>query len=72
VPWPAALRVEAWKWEVHVASSTTERGIENAVGDPAAELVLKSVDGSIHRMFTNQEIESWTFDGKTVVPKPGR
>jgi restriction endonuclease len=65
-----ALRVEAWKWEVHVASSTTEMVIGDAAGDLAAELMLKSVDGSIHRMFTNRDIESWTFDGKTVVPKP--
>jgi hypothetical protein len=65
------LRVEAWKWEVHVASSTTEKVIGGAVGDLAAELVLRSDDDSIHRMFTNREIESWTFDGKTVVPRAG-
>lgn len=65
------LRVDAWKWEVHIASSTTERVIGDAVGDLAAELVLKSIDGSIHRIFTDREIESWTFDGKTVVPKAG-
>jgi hypothetical protein len=70
-PGMPALRVEAWKWEVHVASSTTEKVIGDAVGDLAAELVLKSVDGSINQMFTDREIESWTFDGKAVVPRVG-
>jgi hypothetical protein len=35
-----------------------------------AELVLRSLDGSIHRMFSNRDLQRWTFDaGGTVVPR---
>jgi len=64
-----ALRVDAWKWTMHVASSTTEHTIDNAVGELAAALVLRSVDGAMRRMITRGEIESWTFDGKRVVER---
>lgn len=63
------LRVEAWRWEVEVAIGTREIVIGDGVGGLAAELVLKTVDGSIHRMFSNDQIASWTFDGKNVVPR---
>ena len=26
---------------------------------------LKTVGGSLHHVFTNREIQKWTFDGKT-------
>lgn len=48
-----------------------------AVGDGVAgltaELALRSLDGSIHRMFSNEDLQRWTFDdnGK-VVPRRGR
>lgn len=64
-----ALRVDAWKWKTHIASSTTEHMIDNAVGELAAALVLRSVDGEMHRMITRGQIESWTFDGKRVVER---
>lgn len=65
-----SLRVEAWKWEVGIASSTTEVVMGDGIGDLAAELVLKTVDGSIHAMVTNRQMQAWTFDGKNVVPRP--
>jgi Restriction endonuclease len=35
-----------------------------------AELVLRSLDGSIHRMFSNHDLQRWTFDAKgKVVPR---
>lgn len=47
---------------------------EVVVGDGiaglAAELVLKSLDGSIHQMFSNRDIQQWTFDSDgEVVPR---
>ena len=63
------LRVNAWRWAVSVASTTTVHVVADGVGGLAAELVLRSTDGSIHKMFTNRDIQSWTFDGKRVVPR---
>jgi hypothetical protein len=63
------LPTAAWKWSAEVASSTTEHIIRDAVGDLAAELVLRTEDGSIQQMFTTDQIQSWTFDGKKVVPR---
>lgn len=35
-----------------------------------AELVLRSLDGSIHRMFSNRDLQRWTFDAEgAVVPR---
>lgn len=36
-----------------------------------AELALRTLDGSIHRIFSNRDLQQWTFDedGK-VVPRP--
>jgi hypothetical protein len=35
-----------------------------------AELVLRSLDGSIHRMFSNRDLQRWTFDAQgAVVPR---
>ncbi len=62
-------RVSAWKWSVDVTSHTEEIVTGEGIGGLAAELVLRTVDGSIHRMFTNHQIADWTFDGKKVVPR---
>lgn len=63
------LRVEGWRWEARVVSSTSSHVIGDGAGGLAAELVLRALDGSIHRMFTNHEIQSWMFDGRHVVPR---
>ena len=63
------LRVTAWRWSVHVASSKIEIVMADGVGGLVAELVLRTLDASIHRLFTNKQIRAWTFDGKTVVPR---
>jgi hypothetical protein len=63
------LRVEAWKWEVRVASDTTQVVVGEGVGGLVAELALRTVDGSIRRMFSNRQLEAWTFDGHAVVPR---
>ena len=52
-----------------MASSTYKRVVGEAVGGLAAELVLRTVDRTLHKMVTNQQIQSWTFDGKSVVPR---
>jgi Restriction endonuclease len=63
------LRVVAWKWQADWSTSDPhEIVVGEGVAGLAAELVLKTV-GSLHRVFTNREIQSWTFDGKTVAPR---
>ena len=69
VPDLEPLRVNAWSWSVRVASSTTTSVVSEAVGGLAAELVMRTVDGTLHRMFTRDQMRSWTFDEKTVVPR---
>jgi hypothetical protein len=40
------------------------------IEDLTAELVLRSLDGSIHRMFSNRDLQRWTFDADgMVVPR---
>lgn len=69
VPGLERLRVKAWKWEVKVASSTMNLVVGDGVGGLAAELALHTVDGSIRRIFTNQQIQAWTFDGRNVIAR---
>lgn len=52
-----------------MASSTHEQVIADAVGDLTAELVLRTVDDTPHKMVSNKMIQSWTFDGKSVIPR---
>ena len=56
---------------MRVASDTTQVVIGDGVGGLVAELALRTVDGSIRRMFTNRQLEAWTFDGHNVVPRNG-
>lgn len=66
------LRVEAWKWKAKVASRTRPRSSSGmASAGWVAELALRTIDGSIRRMFTNRQFEAWTFDGHTVIPRHG-
>jgi hypothetical protein len=38
-----------------------------------AELALRSLDGSVHQIFSNREIQQWSFDdGGRVVPREDR
>jgi hypothetical protein len=63
------LRVEAWKWQARVASDTSQVVVGDGIGGLVTELVLRTTDGSIRRMFTNRQLESWVFDGHNVVPR---
>jgi hypothetical protein len=65
------LRVEAWLWELKVASDAIQVVIGDGIGDLVAELALRTIDGSIRRMFTNRRLEAWTFDGHNVIPPAG-
>jgi hypothetical protein len=65
------LRVEAWKWEMKIASDTNQLVIGDGIGGLVAELALRTIDGSIRRMFSNRQLEAWTFDGQNVVPRGG-
>lgn len=61
------LRVEAWKWEVRVSSDTSQVVVADGIGGLVAELALRTIDGSIRRIFTNRQLEAWTFDGHDVI-----
>ena len=65
------LRVEAWKWELKVASDTIQVVVGDGIGGLVAELALRTIDGSIRRMFTNRQLEAWIFDGHDVIPRAG-
>jgi len=69
LPGAEPVRVNAWKWEVRVASATTTHIVDDSVAGLAAQLVLRTLGGSIGRMFRRSEIERWTFDGSRVVPR---
>lgn len=62
------LRVDAWKWEVKIASDTVQVVVGDGIGGLVAELALRTIDGSVRRMFTNRQLEAWTFDGRNVIP----
>jgi hypothetical protein len=66
-PGLSPLRVEGWVWEARVTSAKTQQVI--GAGGLAAELVLRTEDGSVSRMFTHEDSQAWTFDGKDVVPR---
>lgn len=66
------LRVVAWKWEAEWRTSDPQTTVMGeGIAGLAAELILKTLDGSLHHVFTNREIQRWTFDGKTVAPRTG-
>jgi hypothetical protein len=70
IPRLPPLRVAAWRWEAEWRTSDPhELLMGEGIAGLAAELVLKTVDGTLHRVFTNRDIQQWTFDGKTVAPR---
>jgi hypothetical protein len=68
LPGQAPIRISGFGWRQRIVAATHEFSIGDGIAGLAAELVLRTLDGSIHRIFTNRQIQSWTFDGKTVVP----
>lgn len=64
------IRVKGYTWSATVAVATRSFSTGIGVGGLAAELVLRTLDGSIHRIFTNKHLQAWTFNGKQVVPLP--
>jgi hypothetical protein len=69
LPGEKPIRVTGYKWTQRIAVATHEFSVGLGIGGLAAELLLRTLDGSIHRIFTNHQIQSWTFDGKNVVPR---
>ncbi len=65
----APLRMGGWRWEAKVASDTITVVVEDGVGGLVAELALRTLDGSVRRIFSNRDIQRWTFDGHAVVPR---
>lgn len=63
------VKVNGYKWTQKVAVAVREFSIGYGFGDLTAELVLRTIDGSLHRIFSNRQIEAFEFDGKVVKPK---
>jgi hypothetical protein len=55
--------------EVDVASDTMQVVVGDGVGGLVAELALRTIGGSIGRMFPNRQLEACMFDGHAVVPR---
>lgn len=50
--------------------ATEEVVVSDGVPGLTAELVLRSLDGSIHRMFSDSELQQWTLDDDgRVIPR---
>lgn len=63
------IRTSGFEWTVEVQGGTRSFSAGIGVGGLTAELVLRTLDGEIHRIFTNKQIATWTFDGHHVVPR---
>jgi hypothetical protein len=50
------------RWEV----ATEQYSVGLGIGGLTAELVLRTLDGQIHRIFTNRILVAWTVDGKEM------
>lgn len=57
-------RVNAWRWRASWRTTSTTIAAGEGVGGLLAELVLRTVDGEIHRMVTNRDIEALAFDSE--------
>jgi hypothetical protein len=68
----APLKVVGFKFRQSWGHATEEVVMGEGIAGLTAELALRSLDGSIHRMFSNRDLQQWTFDpdGK-VVPRQG-
>jgi hypothetical protein len=65
------IRTDGFRYRQHWGAMHGEVVSGDGLEGLVAELVLKTADGSIHRMFSNRELEHWTFDANgKVVPDP--
>jgi hypothetical protein len=69
LPGEEPIKVTGYRWTQQIHAGTHNFSVGVGVGGLTAELVMRSLDGSVHRLFTNRQIASLTFDGKAVVPK---
>lgn len=75
---PVLVRIAGWPelhmlgfgWSQPWTTVAHEFGVGDGVGGLAAELVLRTLDGEIHRIFTNRDLVAWTIsqDGR-IVPR---
>ena len=75
---PVLVRIAGWP-DLHITGFTLsqpwaiaphEFSVGLGIGGLTAELVLRTLDGEIHRIFTNRDLVAWTIDGKgRVVPR---
>lgn len=56
------IKVHGFRYRLEWGTMVDEVVVGDEVGGLAAELVLKTLDGSIHRFFTNRQLQRWTFD----------
>ncbi len=67
--WPD-LRITGFTWSRPWTTAQHSFSIGDGIGGLAAELVLRTLDGEIHRMFTNRQLVTWILDESgRVVPR---
>lgn len=69
LPGESPILVTGFSWSQKWIETKDQFSVGDGVGGLAAELVLRSIDGSIHRLFTNKQIQAWTFQEGLVVPR---
>lgn len=66
------IRMTGFEWSQRVSVGSHRFSAGDGIGGLAAELVLRTVDGEIHRMFTNKQIAELGFDKAGQVVRLGR
>ena len=67
--WPD-LHISGFAWSRPWDTSEHSFSVGHGVGGLAAELVLRTLDGEIHRIFTNDQLVAWTLDDSgRIVPR---
>ncbi len=67
------LKVTGFKFTQEWGHATQEVVVSDGVPGLTAELVLRSLDGSIHRMFSDGELQQWTLaDDGRVIPREAK
>lgn len=64
------LQVTGFMWRQRFEAGVHKFTVGEGVGGLTSELMLRTLDGGIHRMFSNKDIAAWTLDrNRRVVPR---
>lgn len=64
------LQVTGFKWQQRFEVAVHQFTVGDGIGGLTSELMLRTLDGSVHKMFSNRDLAAWTLDASgRVVPK---